>query len=103
MLQHIAESARDDQKRQKRERRRKLRGDRRALVIYVAYIWSEERAAWLLLGFCKARGVMTPKKAEKLRRKLPIPNDAIVSIIDLYVAAACGAGRSPFTSNSRTV
>jgi hypothetical protein len=97
MDQHIAEAARDDLKRVRRAKRQKLRGDepRGRTQIYVGYVYDFAHKHWLLVGFARSRGVLKPRKAEKLRKRFTIPDGACFRLIELFVARATGPGRAP--------
>lgn len=91
-----------EEKRARRERRKKFRGERKKETIFVAYAWSERRMSWLLLGFSRrATTTLTPGYVEKLRARYTIPNGVCMRVVELFVAAAAGPGSDPLYASRR--
>ena len=91
-----------EERRARRERRKKLRGERKKETIFVAYAWSERRLAWLLLGFSRrATTTITPKYVEKLRTRYTIPDGVCIRVVELFGAAAAGPGSDPLYATRR--
>ena len=61
--------------------------------VWVVYAWEPVQRAWYLAGFL--RGKKPGRRMRKLRKRLKLNEQAVLKVVDIYLAAKHGAGGPP--------